>query len=166
MALITPRKLACPTGGYAADACPSKPLRAGRGCRRVLERKVFPGAAASRLDRATAFRIAAAMRAARGLFSHTAGRSPRTPAPQQELKFDVVERHFKAALNFVGKLHTAYVEANPRTRRHIIQAIFERFLISDDGGITREPTSALPTSCFRQAARPTRTAWYASTPQP
>jgi hypothetical protein len=33
-------------------------------------------------------------------------------------------------------LHTAYLEANQRIRRQINQAIFERFLISDDGGIT------------------------------
>ena len=53
-----------------------------------------------------------------------------------ELKFDVVETHLKAALKFVGNLHTAYVEANQQIRRQINQAIFARFLISDDGGIT------------------------------
>ena len=53
-----------------------------------------------------------------------------------ELKFDVVETHLKASLKFVGNLHTAYLEANQRIRRQINQAIFERFLIADDGGIT------------------------------
>ena len=53
-----------------------------------------------------------------------------------ELKFDVVERHLKAALNFVGNLHAAYIEADHRTRRQINQALFERFLVSDDGTVT------------------------------
>lgn len=55
-----------------------------------------------------------------------------------ELKFDVVEYNLKQALSFVTDLHKAYVEAPQRTRRLINQAIFERFLISDDGEITGE----------------------------
>ncbi|HEY2937718.1 MAG TPA: recombinase family protein [Gaiellaceae bacterium] len=55
-----------------------------------------------------------------------------------ELKFDVVERNLKQALSFVTDLHKAYEKAPPRTRRLINQAIFERFLISDDGDITGE----------------------------
>jgi site-specific DNA recombinase len=55
-----------------------------------------------------------------------------------ELKFDVVERNLKAALNFVGNIHAAYLQANPRIRRQINQALFERFLISDEGDIIGE----------------------------
>ncbi len=55
-----------------------------------------------------------------------------------ELKFDIVERNLKGALKFVSNLHTAYVEAGHRTRRQINQAIFERFLVSDDGDIIGE----------------------------
>ena len=41
-------------------------------------------------------------------------------------------------MTYVANLHTAYVEANQRTRRMINQAIFERFLITDNGEIVGE----------------------------
>jgi site-specific DNA recombinase len=55
-----------------------------------------------------------------------------------ELKFDVVERNLKRAMGFVADLHKAYAESNQRTRRMINQALFERFLICDDGEIIGE----------------------------
>ena len=55
-----------------------------------------------------------------------------------ELKLDVVERNLKRALGFVTDLHKAYAEANQRTRRMINQALFECFLICDDGEIIGE----------------------------
>lgn len=55
-----------------------------------------------------------------------------------ELKFDTIERNLKAALTFVTDLHAAYVEATPKVRRQINQAIFERILISDDGDVIGE----------------------------
>ena len=55
-----------------------------------------------------------------------------------ELRFDVVERNLQRALAFVSDIHRAYTEAPPHTRRLINQAMFERFLISDDGEITAQ----------------------------
>ena len=46
--------------------------------------------------------------------------------------------NLKAALGFVASLHTAYRQADAGVRRRINQAIFERFLISDDGEIVGE----------------------------
>jgi DNA invertase Pin-like site-specific DNA recombinase len=55
-----------------------------------------------------------------------------------ELKFDTVERNLKAAFSFVTNLHDAYVAASSTVRRRINQAIFERFLITDDGDVVGE----------------------------
>jgi site-specific DNA recombinase len=55
-----------------------------------------------------------------------------------ELEFEIVERNLKAALHFVTDLHGAYLAAEPRIRRRINQAIFERLLISDSGEIIGE----------------------------
>lgn len=55
-----------------------------------------------------------------------------------ELTFDTVERNLKGALSFVTDLHSAYTAACPRVRRQINQAIFERFLISDEGDVVGE----------------------------
>lgn len=55
-----------------------------------------------------------------------------------ELKFDTVERNLKAAFSFVTNLHAAYVAASSAVRRRINQAIFERFLITDDGDVVGE----------------------------
>jgi site-specific DNA recombinase len=55
-----------------------------------------------------------------------------------ELRFDVVERNLKAALRFVGNLHHAYAEADPKVRRQMNQALFVRILVSDDGEVAGE----------------------------
>ncbi len=55
-----------------------------------------------------------------------------------ELHYEVVEGNLKRALSFVTDLHTAYLEAPPKTRRLINQALFEKFLVSDDGDVTGE----------------------------
>ena len=55
-----------------------------------------------------------------------------------ELKFDTVERNLKAAFSFVTNLPEAYVAASAGVRRRINQAIFERFLITDDGEVVGE----------------------------
>jgi site-specific DNA recombinase len=55
-----------------------------------------------------------------------------------DLKFEVVERNLKAALSFVTNLHAAYVVATSSVRRMINQAIFERFLITDEGEVIGE----------------------------
>jgi site-specific DNA recombinase len=55
-----------------------------------------------------------------------------------ELKFDTVESNLKAALAFVTDLHAAYVAATDSVKRRINQAIFERFLITDDGEVVGE----------------------------
>ena len=52
-----------------------------------------------------------------------------------EMKFDI---NLRKALAFVTNLHAAYSDANPRLRRRINQAIFERFLISDEGDVIVE----------------------------
>ena len=49
-----------------------------------------------------------------------------------DLKFDTVETNLRKALDLISNLHAAYLNAPPRTRRLMNQAIFERFLINDD----------------------------------
>jgi len=53
-----------------------------------------------------------------------------------QLKSDTVEINLKKALDLVADLHRAYLDAPPRTRRLMNQAIFERFLVNDDEVVT------------------------------
>jgi site-specific DNA recombinase len=55
-----------------------------------------------------------------------------------ELHYDVVEGNLRRALSFVTDIHAAYLEAPPKIRRLINQALFEKFLVSDDGELTGE----------------------------
>ena len=54
----------------------------------------------------------------------------------RRLTFDTIEQHLKQAYALVGNLHKAYLEASPRTRRLMNQALFERLVIDDTEEIT------------------------------
>ncbi len=79
-----------------------------------------------------------------------------------ELHFDLVERNLKDALALVTNLHAAYIAAPPRTRRLINQALFEKFLITDDGEVTGELRA--PFDLLLQAAGATETRGDAQSP--
>ncbi len=64
----------------------------------------------------------------------------------------------------VTNLHAAYVAAPPRTRRLINQALFEKFLITDDGEVTGELRA--PFDLLLQAAVAAETRGDAQTPLP
>ena len=49
-----------------------------------------------------------------------------------------MEGNLKRALSFVTNIHAAYLAATPKLRRLINQALFEKFLVSDDGEVTGE----------------------------
>lgn len=71
-----------------------------------------------------------------------------------ELKFETVEQRLKQAYALIGNLHKAYLDASPRTRRLLNQALFERFEIDDSEGITgtfREPFDLLIEAAGRTA---------------
>jgi site-specific DNA recombinase len=69
-----------------------------------------------------------------------------------ELKSDTIEINLKKALDLVGSLHAAYIDAPPRTRRLMNQAIFERFLINETEEVTG--TLAGPFDLLLEASRP------------
>ena len=63
-------------------------------------------------------------------------RHHRTAASATQPKSDTVEINLKKALDFVADVHRAYLDAPARTRRLMNQAIFERFLVTDDEEVT------------------------------
>ncbi|MFN0154688.1 MAG: hypothetical protein ACKVUT_09940, partial [Gaiella sp.] len=73
-----------------------------------------------------------------------------------ELKFETVEQRLKQAYALIGNLHQAYLDASPRTRRLLNQALFERFVIDDTEGITgtfREPFDLLMEAAGKTATQ-------------
>lgn len=57
------------------------------------------------------------------------------------MESDAVESNLKRALDLVGNLHGAYLAGDHRQRRLMNQAIFERFLVDDEEGVTGDLAS-------------------------
>lgn len=59
-----------------------------------------------------------------------------------EVTFETIEEALRRCLAFLMDCHGAYVDAPQQERRHMNQAVFRRFLVSDDGKTDAEPTGA------------------------
>lgn len=59
-----------------------------------------------------------------------------------EASFENIEANLERCLAFLTNCYEAYLSAPPKVRRQMNQAVFERFLISEDGALEAEPAGA------------------------
>lgn len=57
-----------------------------------------------------------------------------------EMTFERIEETLRRCLDFLSDCHAAYLAASKQARRHMNQAVFERFLVGEDGSTQAEPT--------------------------
>ena len=72
-----------------------------------------------------------------------------------EMMFESVEQCLKKAYALIGNLRAAYLEATPRTRRLMNQALFERILVDDEDvvGDFAKPFDLLMEAAGREATQ-------------
>jgi len=59
-----------------------------------------------------------------------------------EVKFETIDAALQGCLNFLSNCHDAYQDASHHVRRRLNQAVFERFLVGEDGSAEAELADA------------------------
>jgi len=75
-----------------------------------------------------------------------------------ETTFETIEDALRRCLTFLTDCQTAYLDAPKQERRHMNQAVFDRFLVGEDGTTDAEPTGAFgillaPDLLIRQSSK-------------